>query len=135
MRFSKAVLLAFLAASEPTTTAQIHQATWLVQQCNSSHQANGTLAPIFGSNGTLTIKGTIAAPGVVVLDYGANVEGHPTFRILSATGDTSGLEITYSETKTVLDRFYMVSAPSKAFELFSNTCKERRTNRLSCSYG
>ncbi|KAH8707656.1 glycoside hydrolase family 78 protein [Phaeosphaeriaceae sp. PMI808] len=69
------------------------------------------MALIVGSNGTVTIKGTTTVPGVVVLDYGANVEGHPTFQALSATGDTSGLEITYSESKAVLDSFYRSDGP------------------------
>ncbi|PVI03304.1 glycoside hydrolase family 78 protein [Periconia macrospinosa] len=69
------------------------------------------LATVFGSNDTITIKGDTTAPGVVVLDYGSNVEGHPTFQIVSTTGDTSKLEITYSETRAVLDSFYMSDGP------------------------
>lgn len=45
---------------------------------------------------------------MIVLDYGANVEGLPIFQVLPATGNTSGLEITYSESREVLDSFYMV---------------------------
>jgi hypothetical protein len=31
------------------------------------------------------------------------VEGFPTFEVVSASGDTSGLEVTYSETLGVLE--------------------------------
>lgn len=39
----------------------------------------------------------------MILDYVANVEGFPTFEVLSFNGDTSGLEITYSESREVLE--------------------------------
>jgi hypothetical protein len=68
------------------------------------------------------LKGTNVTPGVIVLDYGANVEGHPTFQVISAAGDTSVLEVTYSETKAVLNSFYMVSAsPPILLGAHSNT--------------
>lgn len=63
---------------------------------------------VFGSNSKFTLRGSPSALGVVVLDYGANVEGLPTFQVVSASGDTSRLEITYGETKAVLDSSYMV---------------------------
>lgn len=102
MLVPKSVLLAWLTASQVAATSQPHP-----------NHGNGSLAVIYGSNGTVTLKGTASAPGVVVLDYGANVEGHPTFQVLSATGDTSVLEITYSETRAVLDSFYMASVSLK----------------------
>jgi hypothetical protein len=108
MRFSTPALLAYLTAAE-AAAARSFQSRQPVQQYNHTCQGIDSLTPIFGSNDTITIKGTTTTPGVVVLDYGANVEGHPTFQILSATGDTSQLEITYSESRTVLDSFYMVS--------------------------
>lgn len=52
---------------------------------------------------------------MTVLDYGANVEGYPTFQVFSATGDTSGLEITYSESRELIDSFYVVSASLESF--------------------
>jgi hypothetical protein len=56
---------------------------------------------ILGSNGTITLRGN-SSTSEVILDYGANVEGFPTFEIISVSGDTSGLQITYSESLAVL---------------------------------
>jgi hypothetical protein len=108
MMILQPILLASLAVSQ-TAASGVTQATIFAQRNDSTSLKNDTLAPIFGSNGTITIKGTSAAPGVIVLDYGANVEGQPTFQVVSTTGDTSVFEITYSETKAVLDEFYMAS--------------------------
>ncbi|KAI4660291.1 uncharacterized protein J4E78_004992 [Alternaria triticimaculans] len=104
MGFSQLALLACLTVAEAATTPRS-------QSLHLVHRANDSLPAIFGSNGTTTLKGTTTTPGVVVLDYGANVEGRPTFEVLSATGDTSGLEITYSETRAVLDSFYTSDGP------------------------
>lgn len=57
---------------------------------------------IYGSNGTITLTGNSTDSGLVLLDYGANVEGFPTFEVVSITGDVSGFKIRYSETKSVL---------------------------------
>ncbi|KKA27604.1 hypothetical protein TD95_005134 [Thielaviopsis punctulata] len=56
---------------------------------------------ILGSNGTITLNSDNS--GVVYLDYGSDVEGHPTFEVVSATGDTSRLIVSYSETKHLID--------------------------------
>ena len=56
---------------------------------------------ILGSNGTITLRGN-SSTSEVILDYGANVEGFPTFEIISVSGDTSGLQVTYSESLAVL---------------------------------
>lgn len=81
-----------------------------IRYSSLSFPANNSSVPIYATNGTFTIKGSKSTPGVIVLDYEANVEGFPTFQVLSAIGDTSGLEITYSESKEVLDNYYMVCA-------------------------
>jgi hypothetical protein len=57
---------------------------------------------IYGSNGTVTLIGNSTDSSLVLLDYGANVEGFPTFEVVSITGDVSGFKIRYSETKSVL---------------------------------
>lgn len=57
---------------------------------------------IYGLNETITLSGSSAVAAVVILDYGANVEGFPTFEVVSVSGDVSGFEIRYSETKGVL---------------------------------
>ena len=115
MGFSQLALLACLTVAEAA----------IIPSSRSLHpvqRANDSLPAIFGSNDTITLKGTTTAPGVVVLDYGANVEGHPTFEVLSAAGDTSGLEITYSETKAVLDSFYTVSLTPQVLETNTDPC-------------
>jgi hypothetical protein len=58
---------------------------------------------IYGSNGTVTLKGHSTNSGLVLLDYGANIEGFPTFEVVSVTGDVSGFKIRYSETKSILE--------------------------------
>jgi len=114
MGFNELVLLACLTVAEAVTrpgSRSVHPV----------RQANDSLLAIFGSNGTFSLNGTTTAPGVIVLDYGANVEGHPTFEVLSAAGDTSRLEITYSETKAVLDSFYMVSYTLQVPEAYTDS--------------
>jgi hypothetical protein len=64
---------------------------------------NQTASIIFGSNHTITLNGNSPPSSVTILDYGGNVEGFPTFEVVSASGDTSGLEVTYSETLGVLE--------------------------------
>jgi hypothetical protein len=113
MGFSRLALLACLAAVEASTRP-------CSRSLHLARKATDSLLAIFGSNDTTTLKGTTTVPGVVVLDYGANVEGHPTFEVISATGDTSGLEITYSETRAVLDSFYMASLTLLVLEAYTD---------------
>ncbi|KAK3307726.1 glycoside hydrolase family 78 protein [Chaetomium strumarium] len=61
-------------------------------------------------DGPIVLSSTATEPGVFVLDYGVEVEGIPAFEVVSATGDTSMFEITYSETKAALD-LYMGDGP------------------------
>lgn len=56
---------------------------------------------ILGANGTITLNS--ANSGVIYLDYGADVEGFPSFEVVSASGDTSSLHVSYSETKHLID--------------------------------
>ncbi|KAK6814981.1 hypothetical protein RU639_008555 [Aspergillus parasiticus] len=64
------------------------------------------------SEGTPTVfdEGTLiklssdgTTPSVVILDYGRNVEGYATFHVSKRSGDTSAFEMTYSETRALLD--------------------------------
>lgn len=41
----------------------------------------------------------------MILDYGENVEGHPTFEVVSASGDTSAFELTYAESKYAFSNY------------------------------
>ena len=58
---------------------------------------------IYGSNDTVTLTGNSTDSNLVLLDYGANVEGFPTFEVVSVTGDVSGFKIRYGETRSVLE--------------------------------
>jgi hypothetical protein len=62
---------------------------------------------IYGTNGTITLSSDGVKADVVVLDYGQNYEGHPTFEVFSTSGDTSGFELTFAESKSALEN-YMV---------------------------
>jgi hypothetical protein len=115
MGLSQLALLACLTVAEAATVSSS-------QSLHPVRRVNDSLPPIFGSTNITTLKGNTTAPGVVIFDYGANVEGHPTFEVLSAAGDTSGLEITYSETKAVLDSFYTVSLTLQVLETYTDPC-------------
>ncbi|KAH6957171.1 Six-hairpin glycosidase-like protein [Fusarium avenaceum] len=65
---------------------------------------------IYGTNETITLSSDGVKADVVVLDYGQNFEGHPTFDVLSTSGDTSGFELTFAESKAALDN-YMSDGP------------------------
>jgi hypothetical protein len=65
-----------------------------------------------GSSEIITLTSTDGSPAVVTLDYGHSVEGIPSFEVVSADGDASIFEITYGESKAVLDR-YLVSITTK----------------------
>ncbi|USP80422.1 hypothetical protein yc1106_07696 [Curvularia clavata] len=58
---------------------------------------------IYGSKETITLSGLSAVTAVEILDYGVNVEKFPTFEVVSVSGDVSGFEIRYSETRDVLE--------------------------------
>lgn len=86
--------------------------TWLNASSAAFAQTSAfSKATIFGSNGTITLKGNATTPAVVLLDYGHNVEGFPTFEVISTSGDVSGFKIRYSETKAVLESNPNVSPP------------------------
>ena len=74
--------------------------------CNTSSEAHQSKF-IAGSNGIeiLTANGTSS---VVVLDYGHEVEGIPSFEVLSHVGDTSIFEVSYAESLAAFD-MYMVN--------------------------
>ncbi|KAF7590357.1 hypothetical protein BBP40_002960 [Aspergillus hancockii] len=57
---------------------------------------------------TLTSDGI--SPDIIVLDYGVEVQGYPSFTVKSLDGDTSRFEMSYSETRDILDS-YMSDGP------------------------
>lgn len=77
----------------------------LVPVSRDCHQGDDAL--LVGSKGVIRLSSHDSSPDILILDYGHNVEGFPTFEVLSTSGDTSRLEITYAESKSSLDH-YMV---------------------------
>ncbi|PRP84670.1 glycoside hydrolase family 78 protein [Planoprotostelium fungivorum] len=56
-------------------------------------------ATIYATDNTTTLSSSNGTPSIVILYYGHNVEGIPTFEIVSASGDTSIFEISYAESQ------------------------------------
>ncbi|OBS20218.1 hypothetical protein FPOA_06604 [Fusarium poae] len=73
-----------------------------------SKTTNNTI--IYGSDDIISLSSDGSKADIVVLDYGYSVEGHPTFKVVSASGHTSGFELTFAESKTALDA-YMSDGP------------------------
>ncbi|KAK1984924.1 alpha-L-rhamnosidase [Colletotrichum cereale] len=69
---------------------------------------NGTI--IYRTNNTATLVSNGTAAAIVVIDYGQNAEGHPIFEVVSVSGNTSGFEISYAESRAALD-LYMSDGP------------------------
>ncbi|RHZ43147.1 putative alpha-L-rhamnosidase C [Aspergillus thermomutatus] len=61
-----------------------------------------------GTTFTLSSNGT--TPAIIVLDYGRDVEGYGTFQVARRSGNTSVFEMSYSETRALLDT-YMADGP------------------------
>ncbi|KAK1511317.1 alpha-L-rhamnosidase [Colletotrichum costaricense] len=99
------IIFCLLSSADGRHGPQRHH---LAQKSASSSSTNGTV--VFGSNETaaLTSDGTTAS--IVVLDYGHNVEGFPTFEVISTSGDTSSFEISFAESNSALDS-YMSDGP------------------------
>ncbi|GKT56129.1 glycoside hydrolase family 78 protein [Colletotrichum tofieldiae] len=94
---------------DPTSAFPTPQSSVILPRSTQDSSNNGTI--IYGSNSTTTLDSDGTAPVIVVLDYGHNVEGHPTFEVVSASGDTSGFEISYAEGKTALDLYMVLNPP------------------------
>ena len=75
---------------------------------------------IYANNDTITLSSNGSKADIVVLDYGYSVEGHPTFEVVSRSGDTSGFELTFAESKAALNA-YMVSHQDVPANFSANT--------------
>jgi hypothetical protein len=58
-------------------------------------------------DGPITLVATATEPGIIVLDFGVETEGIPSFDVVEMTGHEAVLEVTYSETSAALN-LYMV---------------------------
>ncbi|CCF32774.1 alpha-L-rhamnosidase [Colletotrichum higginsianum] len=99
---------ALLCLINPITGIPTQQHPVLLPKSSQDSFQNGTV--IYGSNGTTTLTHQGTSSAIVVLDYGRNVEGYPTFEVVSTAGDTSGFEISYAESKASLG-LYMSDGP------------------------
>jgi len=77
--------------------------------CTASDTRNAKF--VAGSDGIQTLTAN-ATNSVVILDYGHEVEGIPSFEVLSHQGDTSLFEISYAESLASFSQ-YMVCLATK----------------------
>ncbi|KAK1148196.1 hypothetical protein N8T08_010841 [Aspergillus melleus] len=92
-----------------------------------SYSANGNNFTTSDSN-IITLSSDGSTPSVVVLDYGRNIEGYPTFKVVGSTGDTSAFEMSYAECQSNLDS-YMSDGPITLSAAMDNY----RVNRYNIS--
>lgn len=79
------------------------------------HESGDAL--LIGSKGVVSLSCNGSSPATLILDYGQNVEGVPTFEVLSTSGDTSRLEIAYAESRSSFVH-YMVALLSPSNQLY-----------------
>ncbi|KAL2856126.1 Six-hairpin glycosidase [Aspergillus pseudodeflectus] len=75
----------------------------------ASYSAKGNDFNISDSD-KITLSSDGNTPSVIVLDYGRNVEGYPTFKVVHRRGNTSAFEMSYAECLSSLDS-YMSDGP------------------------
>ncbi|SPO28803.1 related to alpha-L-rhamnosidase C [Ustilago trichophora] len=64
----------------------------------------------YASIKSIKLKSNGETPDIQIVDFGENFEGHPTFEVVSASGNTSILEVSYAEERTAFDS-YMSDGP------------------------
>ncbi|KAI9329218.1 glycoside hydrolase family 78 protein [Zopfochytrium polystomum] len=104
---STTLALLVLAAPSPAAAAP----TWSLVSSPSSSSSAVAAAVAATDPSPIVLTSSPGSPAVVVVDHGADIEGFPTFEVVSAAGDTSRLEITYAEVRSVLDANYMADGP------------------------
>ena len=87
--------------------------------CNNASQAHHTKF-ISGASGIQTLNAS-ATGSVIILDYGHEVEGIPSFEVLSHQGDTSLFEISYAESLASFSQ-YMVCSVEEPGKTCRKTC-------------
>jgi hypothetical protein len=86
--------------------------------CNNASETHHAKF-ISGSSGVQTLNAS-ATGSVVILDYGYEVEGIPSFEVLSHQGDTSLFEISYAESLASFSQYMVYPA--------ARPCKPHREN-------
>ncbi|KAF4337197.1 alpha-L-rhamnosidase C [Fusarium beomiforme] len=94
-------------------------------------------AVIYGSKATVSLSSDGKKPGILILDYGENVEGHPTFEVVSTSGDTSAFELTFAESKFAFSNYQSdgplpLAAAMETYRInrYNITKRETISNRL-----
>lgn len=96
-----------------------HHAAWLLASLGFAHSYTPVYEPVTYADSTgagitvnedhvLKLSSNGVTPSVIILDYGKDVEGYPTFNVTRRSGNTSIFEMSYSETRAMLDS-HMVS--------------------------
>lgn len=98
------------------TTFLLHAAT--LPQALSLSPDNDALLYKYATDGPVTLSSDGQTPGIMILDFGQSYEGHPTFEVLSATGDTSRFEVTYGESSAALNLYMVCHCPSRSLWCF-----------------
>jgi hypothetical protein len=73
----------------------------------ASFDSSSNRIPLSGST-VFKLSSDGEVPDIMILDYGRDVEGYATFDVTNMFGNTSLFEMSYSETRALLDN-YMVS--------------------------
>ena len=79
------------------------------ESCNTSDAQNAKFVSAATGVQTLTANTT---DSVIIIDYGHEVEGLPSFEVLSLEGDTSHFEISYAESLAAFDTYMVRYSPS-----------------------
>lgn len=81
---------------KPTTSAALAVLAALQHhvRCTATSNVEGSA---YASEETITLKSDGITHDVQILDFGGNVEGYPTFEVVSASGDTSAFEVSFAE--------------------------------------
>ena len=96
-----------------------HHAAWLLASLGLAHNCTSAYGPVTYTDSTGTgiainenhvfkLSSNGVTPSVIILDYGKDVEGYPTFNVTRKSGNISIFEMSYSETRAMLDS-HMVS--------------------------
>lgn len=54
-------------------------------------------AMVYAPGGPFRLSSDGVTPDILIIDFGQSYEGHPTFEVVSAAGDTSCFEVSYAE--------------------------------------
>jgi hypothetical protein len=76
--------------------------------CNNASETHHAKF-ISGASGIQTLNASTTG-SVIILDYGHEVEGIPSFEVLSHQGDTSLFEISYAESLASFSQYMVCSA-------------------------